>query len=68
MFSVLKIVPHLLDLFFFVRGNYIKMNLSLLNILTFLIQNNIKLLAYDKTDISNLTENDFIRCLNDNFI
>ena len=30
------------------------------------IQNNIKLLAYDKTDISDLTENDFIRCLNHN--
>ena len=30
------------------------------------IQNNIKLLAYDKTDISDLTEKDFIRCLNHN--
>ena len=30
------------------------------------IQNNIKLLAYDKTDISDLTENDFIRCFNHN--
>ena len=30
------------------------------------IQNNIKLLAYDKTDISDLTEKDFIRCFNHN--
>ena len=30
------------------------------------IQNNIKLLAYDKTDISDLTENDFIKCFNHN--
>jgi hypothetical protein len=30
------------------------------------IQNNIKLLAYDKTDISDLTDNDFIRCFNHN--
>jgi hypothetical protein len=30
------------------------------------IQNNIKLLAYDKTDISDLTDKDFIRCFNHN--
>ena len=30
------------------------------------IQNNIKLLAYDKTDLSDLTEKDFIRCFNHN--
>ena len=30
------------------------------------IQNNIKLLAYNKSDISDLTENDFIRCFNHN--
>ena len=30
------------------------------------IQNNIKLLAYNKTDISDLTEKDFIRCFNHN--
>ena len=30
------------------------------------IQNNIKLLAYDKTDISDLTEKDFIKCFNHN--
>ena len=30
------------------------------------IQNNIKLLAYNKTDISDLTDNDFIRCFNHN--
>ena len=30
------------------------------------IQNNIKLLAYDKTDISDLTDNDFIKCFNHN--
>jgi len=30
------------------------------------IQNNIKLLAYDETDISDLTEKDFIRCFNHN--
>jgi hypothetical protein len=30
------------------------------------IQNNIKLLAYDKTDISDLTENDFLKCFNHN--
>ncbi len=30
------------------------------------IQNNIKLLAYDKTDISDLTDNDFMKCFNHN--
>ena len=30
------------------------------------IQNNIKLLAYNKTDISDLTDKDFIRCFNHN--
>jgi len=30
------------------------------------IQNNIKLLAYDKTDISDLTDKDFIKCFNHN--
>jgi hypothetical protein len=30
------------------------------------IQNNIKLLAYDKSDLSDLTEKDFIRCFNHN--
>ena len=30
------------------------------------IQNNIKLLAYDKTDISDLTDKDFMKCFNHN--
>ena len=30
------------------------------------IQNNIKLLAYDKTDLSDLTDNDYIKCFNHN--
>ena len=30
------------------------------------IQNNIKLLAYDKTDLSDLTDKDFIKCFNHN--
>ena len=30
------------------------------------IQNNIKLLAYDKTDVSDLTDKDFIKCFNHN--
>ena len=36
------------------------------NTITQNIQNNIKLLAYDSTDVSNLTDNDYLQCLKHN--